>query len=449
MTDTVYIAYPEGGLPLLSTARMRLIAEGARESGCDMTLIVLTGDDVSVPSPRMSHVLNETGAAAVYSDFFMAGELFRVNDYHTGSVRDDFDFGHSVMVNTALLVETVNEMTDDYEAAGWYDLRLRLSLKGDLVHIPEPLYEVMEPQDDGVGGGEAQFSYVDPRNRASQVEMERAFTAWLKSAGGYIPSSSLEKVDVTTGNFPVEASVIIPVRNRVTTVADAVRSAASQVTDFTYNIIVIDNQSTDGTTELLARLQNEIPALRVINVGQNEHLGIGGCWNKGINANFCGRFAVQLDSDDVYSDETVLQRVVDRFREGGYGMVVGSYTLTDFDRNVISPGLIDHREWSDENGHNNALRINGLGAPRAFFTPVARAIGFPDVSYGEDYAMGLAISRRYRLGRIYDSLYMCRRWTGNTDHGLSRDRLNANNSYKDWLRSVELQARMNLNRNNK
>lgn len=446
MTDTVYIAYPEGGVPLLSTARMKTIAAEARESGCDMTFIVLTGNDVSVPSARMSQVLNETGAAAVYSDFFMNGELFRVNDYRTGSVRDDFDFGHAMMINTALLVETVGEMTDDCEAAGWYDLWLRLSLKGDLVHIPEPLYEVSEPEDEGADGGEAQFAYVDPRNRASQVEMERVFTAWLKAAGGYIPSSVLEKVDVTAGSFPVEASVIIPVRNRVTTVADAVRSAASQVTDFLFNIIVVDNQSDDGTTELLARLQEEIPALRVINVGHDEHLGIGGCWNKGIYSDFCGRFAVQLDSDDVYRDDTVLQRVVDTFREGGYGMVVGSYTLTDFDRNVIPPGLIDHREWSDENGHNNALRINGLGAPRAFFTSVARAIGFPDVSYGEDYAMGLAISRRYRLGRIYDSLYLCRRWTGNTDHALSRDRVNANNSYKDWLRTVELQARISLNR---
>lgn len=446
MTDTVYIAYPEGEFPLLSTRRMRLIAEMAAESGCLMTLIVLSSDDISIPSVRMAQVLRETGAGLVYSDYHLpTGETVRLTDYREGSVRDDFDFGHAVMVNTAKLVKVVDEMIENYDAAGWYDLRLRLVEAGGAVHIPEALYEV-RPDSGTKDDGEVQFAYVDPRNRRSQIEMEQVFTGWLRRVGAYIPASSLERIDVSAGTYPAEASVIIPVRNRVKTISDAVRSAAQQETLFDFNIIVIDNQSDDGTAELLAQLEDEIERLHVINISPDERLGIGGCWNRGVTDERCGRFAIQLDSDDVYSGRDVLQQIVDKFYSEGCAMVVGSYTLTDFDRNVIPPGIIDHREWSDANGHNNALRINGLGAPRAFSTPVARSIGFPDVSYGEDYAMGLAISRRYRLGRIYDSLYLCRRWTGNTDHALSRDRINANNSYKDWLRTVELKARINQNR---
>ena len=446
MTETVFIASPEADVPLMSTRRMRRIARMAIESGCEMTLVVLSRDDVAMPQARMARLLRDSGAALIYSDWReQGGRIMRVTDYQAGSVRDDFDFGHAVMVDTRLLAAAVEEMTVEYDAAGWYDLRLRLSERGEIIHVPEALYEVA-PGETAAHDGEAQFAYVDPRNRASQIEMEQVFTSWLRRVGGYIPEPALERVDVSAGEFQVEASVIIPVRNRVTTVGDAVRSAASQVTQFNFNVIVVDNHSDDGTAELLDELEREIDCLHVIHVAPDEYLGIGGCWNKGIMDERCGRFAVQLDSDDVYSGDDVLQQIVDKFHAEGCGMVVGSYTLTDFDRNVIPPGVIDHKEWSDDNGHNNALRINGLGAPRAFYTPVARGIGFPDVSYGEDYAMGLAISRRYRIGRIYDSLYLCRRWTGNTDHGLSRDRINANNSYKDWVRTMELRARINLSR---
>lgn len=437
----------------LSTEAMRRIAE---QSTGFSTVINLTDDMIEFTHhgfSRLEHVLRETGAVMVYSDYYSASTtvadgcneptLNRLIDCQEGSLRDDFDFGKIVMVNTEKMCEAVGGMTDNFEAAGWYDLRLRLSRSGGIVHIPEPLYIAVPQSSTDADGGEAQFNYVDPRNRSSQIEMEKAATAHLRALGALVEPSAYRKLNLDEGDFPVEASVIIPVRNRCRTIADAVESALSQQTSFPFNVIVIDNRSDDGTTEILKAKAATESRLVVIDTRDFPGVapGIGGCWNLGIHSEHCGRFAVQLDSDDVYSRPDTLEMIVGKFRERNCAMVIGAYSLTDFDGNPLPPGLIDHREWTDENGANNALRINGLGAPRAFFTPVARSINFPDVSYGEDYAMGLAISRNYPIGRIYESLYSCRRWEGNSDHALSQERINANNFYKDRVRTLELLAR--------
>lgn len=392
---------------------------------------------------RMRQVARMTGASVVYSDYYERRDGLlsphRLIDCSRGGVlRDDFDFGHLMLVDSRALESALASVQRHYDYAAFYALRLALSRQGKVVHCPELLYA-----SEGVSGGGSQFDYVDPRNRAVQVEMEQACTEHLKAVGAWL-EPEFRKVDLS-GSWPVEASVVIPVRNRVSTVADAVKSALSQEAPFRFNVIVVDNHSTDGTTEVVASIAAADD--RVIHiVPESNTLGIGGCWNRALTDSQCGKFAVQLDSDDVYSDTSVLTRIVDEFYRSNCAMVVGSYMLTDFDKNPIPPGVIDHREWTDANGRNNALRVNGLGAPRAFFTPVVRDILFPDTCYGEDYAMGLAVSREYRIGRIYDVLYLCRRWEGNSDASLSLDRLNANNLYKDTLRSWELEARINLNR---
>ncbi len=384
---------------------------------------------------RLEQVARDTGAAMVYGDYSTPAGPMPVIELQEGALRDNFDFGPVVLVRSDLLRKVADEMTDDYRAAGFYDFRLRLSRLGPIVCINEPISAVGEfPAE---RSGEEQFDYVDPRNRASQIEMERACTAHLAALGALVGEPELLSFD--GGDFPVEASVVIPVRNRVKTVADAINSALAQQADFPFNILVVDNHSTDGTSETVAAIAAE--NTRVVHIIPEPGHGIGGCWNVALDAPQCGRFAVQLDSDDVYSGDDTLQRIVNKFRETGAAMVIGSYTLTDFDLNIIPPGLIAHAEWTDQNGANNALRINGLGAPRAFYTPVARRLRFPDTCYGEDYAMGLRISRQYRIGRIFDNLYYCRRWGGNSDSNLSRDRLNANNRYKDALRTTELRAR--------
>ena len=391
---------------------------------------------------RMRRTLEMSGASFVYSDYIDNGEIQRLIPWQEGSLRDDFDFGKIVMVRSADLKKAVSGMDEEYEAAGWYDLWLRLTRDKAPTYCPEPLYTI-EKFDPESGSEENQFAYVDPRNRTSQIEMERAATRHLKAIKAYVSPKDKISVDVSQGAYPVEASVIIPVRNRHLTIADAVESALSQVTDFPFNIIVVDNRSDDGTSEILYRLEKRDPRVKVINTSglPYPYIGIGGCWNIAVNSEYCGRFAIQLDSDDLYSGRDTLQKIVEKFRSEGCAMVIGSYTLTDFECNILPPGLIDHSEWTAENGANNALRINGLGAPRAFFTPVARALGFPDVCYGEDYAMGLAISRRYLIGRIYESLYLCRRWHDNTDHALSREKINQNNYYKDYIRTLELKER--------
>lgn len=396
--------------------------------------------------PRMARIAADSGAAMVYSDYrvtTLSGETKQVPtiDCFKGSLRDDFDFGPLVMIDTRRLREACDTIDADYRYAGMYAVRLALSRLAGIVHIPETLYTAVET--DTRTSGEKQFDYVDPRNRARQLEMEDACTVHLKKIGAYL-EPHFKDADYS-GDFPVEASVIIPVRNRVSTIADAVESALSQTADFKYNVIVIDNHSTDGTTDVLRGLADKYDNLKVI-IPAFSDLGIGGCWNEGINSAHCGRFAVQLDSDDLYKNTDTLQRIVGTFRKENCGMVIGSYELTDFNLNPLPPGLIDHREWTDDNGRNNALRINGLGAPRAFVTNLLREIRVPNTSYGEDYALGLAISRDYRIGRIYDSLYLCRRWEGNSDSNLDIARVNANNLYKDRLRTWEVEARIAKNR---
>lgn len=386
---------------------------------------------------RMAEVADDTDASIVFADYYDASQpgspvLCQVNDYQTGSVRDDFDFGPVVMIRTETLCECV-EGFPEYRFAAWYALRLALSCQGPIVHIPEPLSEVRADIE-----AVSQFDYVNPRNREVQIEMEQAFTRYLANTGALL-EAPFEKYE-PAGEYPVEASVIIPVRNRRATVGDAVRSALDQVTDFAMNVIVVDNHSTDGTTELLAAMARDDSRLIHI-VPEEKGLGIGGCWNKALMSEHCGRYAIQLDSDDLYSATDVVSRIVAAFRGSGAGMVIGSYTLTDFNLSPVPPGTIDHREWTDTNGPNNALRINGLGAPRAFCTELARSILFPNVSYGEDYAMALRISRRYRIERIFDVLYLCRRWEGNSDAALPPERINRNNYYKDMLRSYEIEVR--------
>lgn len=393
---------------------------------------------------RFLRTADDTGAVIVYSDHYSLEEGALTKhpaiDYQAGSLRDDFDFGSLWLIKSQALLDYVAQ-TDrvDYQYAGLYDLRLYLSRKGEIFHLNEYLYT--EAELDTRKSGEKQFDYVNPRNREVQIEMERACTAHLEKVGAIVDTNFYRQPDFDEQDFACEASVVIPVFNREKTIADAVKSALSQKTNFPYNVIVVNNHSTDSTGEILDSIDDE----RLIQIvpGRTD-LGIGGCWNVAVNSDHCGKFAVQLDSDDLYSSPKTLQKIVDAFHEQKAAMIIGSYRMCDFDLNTLPPGLIDHKEWTEDNGCNNALRINGLGAPRAFFTPLVRQIQFPNTSYGEDYALGLAFSRRYRIGRIYDELYLCRRWGGNSDAALSVERVNANNLYKDRLRTMELKARQQM-----
>lgn len=383
------------------------------------------------------------GTGMVYSDFYewKDGELKKhpVIDYQWGSVRDDFDFGSLLLFSTRYLkagVHLLETRKEDYQFAALYAIRLFIARTGKIVHINEFFYT--EVEEDLRQSGEKQFDYVNPRNRNVQIEMEIAFTNYLKDAGVFL-KPQFEEPDLKAGDFEMEASVIIPVKNRVRTICDAIESVLKQETCFPFNLLIVDNHSTDGTTEAIEGYASN-PKVVHIRPERND-LGIGGCWDMAVNHPQCGRFAVQLDSDDIYSGPHTLQRIVDEFYKQNCAMMVGSYRITDFNLNTLPPGLIDHREWTEENGRNNALRINGLGAPRAFFTPILREIGVPNVSYGEDYALGLAFSRTYRIGRIYDELYLCRRWEGNSDAALSIERINQNNYYKDSLRTREMLIR--------
>ena len=415
---------------------------------------------------RFLRTADDTGAVMIYSDHYSmvkdeslsqdgtsaVGKLEKhpVIDYQEGSLRDDFDFGSLWLIKSQCLRDYAAQ-TDrvDYLYAGLYDLRLYLSHVGEIFHLNEYLYT--ENELDTRKSGEKQFDYVNPRNREVQIEMERACTQHLEKVGALIDTSYYRLPDFNEQDFEYEASVVIPVFNREKTIADAVKSALSQKANFKFNVIVVNNHSTDKTGEILSRIAHEMEekndkqAGRLIQiVPERRDLGIGGCWNVAINSDHCGKFAVQLDSDDLYSSPKTLQKIVDAFYKQKAAMMIGSYRMCDFDLNTLPPGLIDHKEWTEDNGCNNALRINGLGAPRAFFTPLVRQIQFPNTSYGEDYALGLAFSRRYRIGRIYDELYLCRRWGGNSDAALSIDRVNANNLYKDRLRTMELKARRQM-----
>ena len=393
---------------------------------------------------RFLRVADDTDAVMVYADHYkmVEGKMEKhpVIDYQSGSLRDDFDFGSLWCIKAQALADYIAQPDrEEYQVAALYDLRLYLSRVGEIFHLNEFLYS--EAELDTRKSGEKQFDYVNPRNREVQIEMEKACTQHLGKVGALIDTTFYRQPDFGEQDFEYEASVIIPVFNREKTVADAVKSALGQKANFKFNVIVVNNHSTDRTGEIL----DELKADNLIQiVPERTDLGIGGCWNEAINSSCCGKFAVQLDSDDLYSSPKTLQKIVDAFYKQKAAMIIGSYRMCDFDLNTLPPGLIDHKEWTDENGCNNALRINGLGAPRAFFTPLVRQIQFPNTSYGEDYALGLAFSRRYRIGRIYDELYLCRRWGGNSDAALSVEKVNANNLYKDRLRTMELKARQHL-----
>jgi Glycosyl transferase family 2 len=424
----VNIVYPKDH----SSAGIQRLLDAA-----DSDVLFLGDQRVNIePGPRMfdrmTQVMRESGAGWVYADAVGHARI----DYQRGSIRDGFDFGPVVGVSVEAARQAGIDSTWKWGAL--YDLRLRLSEKHAIVRIPEPLYSAS--MSDARPTGQKQFDYVDPRNRDYQIEMEQIATAHLKRIGAWL-QPQFDQVPATekTEKFPVKASVVIPVRNRERTILDAVQSALVQTANFEFNVIVVDNHSTDGTTEILrgisdSRVKHIVP--------ERRDLEIGGCWNEAIYSKECGQYVIQLDSDDLYVNDGVLSRIVAELEAGPYAMVIGSYTMVDFSLKTIPPGLIDHREWTRDNGRNNALRINGLGAPRAFNTSVVRRIGFPNVSYGEDYAVALRISRNYEIGRIYESLYLCRRWEGNSDSALPLEVANRYDLYKDWLRTIEIQARM-------
>lgn len=408
-------------------------------------VLCFTKEGIEVECEALSRLLASFPASAsmAYSDYrkIIDGKIqdAPVIDYFAGSLRNDFDFGSLLVFRTPALKEALPQLALDYEYAGLYQLRLAMSRCGDLYHFCEYLYA--ERELDTRKSGEKQFDYVNPAQRAVQLEMEAVCTSHLKAIGGWLPPCKYSKIDLSAGSFPVEASVIIPVLNRESTIANAIESVLSQETTFPFNILVVDNHSTDSTPAIIDSFNDE----RVVHiVPESTTLGIGGCWDLAVKSDACGRFAVQLDSDDIYSGPSTLQSIVDAFYSQQCAMLVGTYRICDFELNTLPPGVIDHREWTEDNGRNNALRINGLGAPRAFFTPVIREVGFPNVSYGEDYAVGLRISRNYRIGRIYDVLYLCRRWGGNSDAALSHEKQNAHNLYKDSLRTAELNARIEM-----
>ena len=440
------------GVSLRATETLRSIAEAVSEK----FILIYTKDyplEMGMFAlDRILAIAEDTGADMLYADHY---KLVADNEGHPvrrrhpliacqkGALRDDFDFGSVLVFRSSSFKRAVRTMETDYGFGALYDLRLRMK---NIVHINEYLYTEIET--DQRKSGEKLFDYVDPKNRDVQIEMEKVCTAHLKRIGAWLEPEfkdpDINEFDAV--EFPVAASVVIPVFNRIKTVKDAVQSALSQVCDFPYNVIVVDNHSTDGTTELLESMAAEDERLIHL-VPARYDLGIGGCWNLAVHNEACGEYAVQLDSDDVYSGTDTLQKIVAAFREQKCAMVVGTYQMTDFQMNPIPPGVIDHKEWTEDNGRNNALRINGLGAPRAFWTPLLRTINLPNTSYGEDYALGLRISREYRIGRIYDVLYCCRRWDGNSDAALDIDKVNANNLYKDRIRTWELEARIRMNRN--
>jgi hypothetical protein len=417
-------------------------------SGNGKYALILTQDDLLELGQnalyRFYSVAENSDAGLVYSNYFEIKNGVQnqhpVIDYQFGSLRDDFDFGYLLFYSKDVLKEIVNNSTTEYDFAGLYDLRLKVSQKKSFVRIPEFLYTTIES--DARKSGAKMFDYVDPKNRKVQIEMEEAVTEHLKDIDAYLPPK-FKEISFHTNGFKNLASVIIPVYNRVNTIGDAVESVMNQKTDFKFNLIVVDNHSTDGTTEKLKEYAEKYDNIIHI-IPERKDLGIGGCWNVAVEDERCGQFSLQLDSDDIYADENTVKSIVETFLNDKCAMVIGSYQITNFDLEEIPPGLIDHKEWTPENGRNNALRINGLGAPRAFYTPLLREIKVPNVSYGEDYAVGLEISRNYQIGRIYNSVYLCRRWEGNSDASLDIEKANAHNTYKDRVRTFELLARQRM-----
>jgi len=419
----------------------------------EFLLIVTKPEDIEIPPAalgRFIDIAESTDSGMVYSDYLDEEECrlaeHPVNDYQLGSIRDGFDFGYVVLISVSAMTHALKKYgpIPAILHAGFYDLRLKVSVDHSLFHIQECLYTKRGSSTDKkeIRNRENQFNYVDPRNQAVQKEMELVATEHLRNIGAFL-EPRFKNIPQSQYNFPAEASVIIPVRNRVRTITDAVHSALTQETDFLFNVIVVDNHSTDGTTPILTELAGRNTAVKHI-IPSRFDLTIGGCWNEAVFSEACGRYAVQLDSDDLYESPGTLQKIIDVMRSGDFAMVIGSYTLVNESLEEIPPGIIDHREWTDDNGRNNALRINGLGAPRAFDTGLLREIGFLNVGYGEDYAVGLRLSREYRIGRIYESLYLCRRWEGNTDSRISIDKINRYDAFKDKIRTVEIMARRKL-----
>ena len=445
------MANPTLGTVQLDSTSGGRIARLIDEAATDYVLLVLPGERVELghrATERLVAVADDVGAGLVYSDFRDESEDGLVDhpliDYRLGSIRDNFDFGSVILISKRAAdaaLRTHGSITRDLKFGGLYDLRLKMSIGSSILRIPEPLY-VRIPADRRASG-ERQFDYVDPRQRAYQDEMEDIASEHLRRIGAYLNPEFLPR-DANVDEFPVRATVVIPVRNRERTIKDAVLSALSQRCAFDFNVIVVDNHSTDRTTETLGELTREHRNL-VHLIPRSRDLGIGGCWNEAIYSDRCGEFAIQLDSDDLYADEFTLKKIIAKFDEGPYPMVIGAYTIVDFDLNEIPPGLIDHSEWTRDNGRNNALRINGLGAPRAFHVPTLRKIGFPNTSYGEDYATALRMSRRYEIGRLYESLYFARRWEGNSDAALPIATANRYDAYKDHIRTVEILARRRMN----
>jgi len=414
----------------------------------DFLLLELKGALIDLNEPDLNSQLKiaeSSGAGIIYSDFYELSNGNRTPhpliDFQPGSIRDDFNFGSIILLSRKALVASI-EKASKYKYAGVYNLMLFISRKFPIVRIPEYLYSSTKTEIRK--SGHKQFDYVDPQNREVQIEMEKVATLHLKNIEAHLEPIT-GTVDLITESFENEVSVIIPVKDRSKTIIEAIESALMQNTDFAFNIIVIDNHSTDGTTEKLIEFEKTKNNLVHI-IPNRKDLGIGGCWNEGITHSQCGKFAIQLDSDDLYINDTALQKIVNKFYEEKCAMIIGSYKLTDYNMREIPPGIIDHKEWTDKNGHNNALRVNGFGAPRAFYTPIIRKIKFPNVSYGEDYAVALAISREYKIGRIYEPIYLCRRWEENTDADLSIERQNENNCYKDSIRTKEIIARQELNK---
>lgn len=438
MADAMVVSH------LYSTETLQRVVER-----CDtpQTLFFLDADRITLGYRALERMQQVTtrNIGMIYSDYIDENKnqysAHPVINYQRGSLRDDFDFGSVLCYDTRSLKKAVAKMEHSYDYAAHYDLRLKISSKRSIRRLGEALYT--RSLIDTRASGKKMFDYVDPKQREVQLEMEQACTQHLKGLNALV-KPDFEPIAFDEENFKAKASVIIPVRNRRKTIADAVESVLKQKTDFRFNIIVIDNYSSDGTTEILAEYARKYSEVTHL-IPQRRDLGIGGCWNEGINHKKCGMFAVQLDSDDLYADETTLQKIVDTFYAEKCAMVIGAYRMTNFDLEEIPPGIIDHKEWTAENGMNNALRINGLGAPRAFYTPVIRALGFPNVSYGEDYAVALAISREYKIGRIYEPVYLCRRWEDNSDASLSIEKQNAHNHYKDSIRTLELEARIKKN----
>ncbi len=450
LTANAKAGIPEGCETLLidslhSTSAIKKIAS---KSDTRFSLICSNNNTITMryfALERFVKIASDTSAVMLYSNHYKVVEGVKkehpVITYQEGSLRDDFDFGSLLFYDSKVLKEAASKMDIEYKFAGFYDLRLKAFQIGEFVHINELLYT--EVEQDSRKSGEKIFDYVDPKNRAVQIEMEAACTVYLKEIGGYL-KPDFKNIEFNKGEFEVEATVIIPVYNRIKTIEDAIKSVLTQKTTFSFNLIIVDNHSTDGTYDVIQKYCNDPRLIHLI--PDRDDLGIGGCWNYGVDHPQCGKFTIQLDSDDIYSDEDSLEKIVFAFYEQNCAMVVGTYMMTNFNMEMIAPGIIDHKEWTPDNGRNNALRINGLGAPRAFYTPVLREIKLPNTSYGEDYALGLAISRHYQIGRIYDVLYHCRRWEGNTDAALDVVKMNRHNSYKDRIRTWELKARIALNK---